>query len=97
MTDDTPRPPHGYRLSLYDELRRDTRALYGEIAWHRHQIAEHSRALSTARALLVSAERTLAWMRAHQADEIAELEAARARVKALLAGTRGLRRTGGER
>lgn len=86
MNDATPRPPNGYALSLYDDLRRDVRDLRVEITQHRQRIAGHSANLMTARWALVQAERTLAWMQEHQADEIAELEAARARVRAILKG-----------
>lgn len=87
MTTDTPRPPNGYALSLYDELRRDIRDLSREIDWHRRQVAAHSRGITEARAMLLQSERTLAWMREHQASEIAELEAAREKVRALLRRT----------
>lgn len=78
------RPPNGYVLSLYDQLRRDIRDLRAEIAGRRQAVAEHSRSITSARSVLTNAEQTLAWMLVHQADEIAELEAARARVRAML-------------
>lgn len=84
MVDGVKRPTNGYALSLYDQLQRDVRDFTREIAWRRQQVAEHSRGISSARAMLVNSERTLAWMRAHQAGEIEELEAARATVRAVL-------------
>lgn len=86
MTDTIERPPNGYALSLYDQLQRDARDFDREIAWRRQQVAEHSRGIASARAMLVRSSRTLAWMREHQANEIAELEAARAKVRAILRG-----------
>lgn len=89
MHDDTPRPwGNGYALSLYDELRRDIRDLRADIAARRRQIGSLSREMTASRLMLVQAERTLAWMQTHQADEIAELEAARARVRAILRAAR---------
>lgn len=84
MSDLTPRPPNGYRLSLYDQLQRDVRELRREIDWRRSEVAMHSRGLTSARSMLVQAEHTLAWMQAHQSEEIAELEAQRAKVRAIL-------------
>ncbi len=78
------RPPNGYVLSLYDQLQRDVRQFRREIDWRRQQVALHSRELMSARTMLVRSESTLAWMLEHQAEEIAELEAARARVRAIL-------------
>lgn len=84
MIEPVERPPNGYALSLYDQLRRDVRDLREEIDWRRREIAAHSRDLMNARAMLVRADRTLAWMVEHQAAEIAELEVARAKVRALI-------------
>lgn len=86
VMDSVERPPNGYALSLYDALRHDVRELRAEIARRRQEVAAHSRQITNARAMLVQAERTLRWMHEHQADEIAELEAARARVRAILHG-----------
>ena len=86
MTDTVERPANGYSLSLYDQLQRDVRDFNREIVWRRQQAAMHSRELSSARSMLVRSERTLAWMEEFQAEEIAELEAARARVRAVLKG-----------
>ena len=88
MTDTVERPANGYSLSLYDQLQRDVRDFNREIVWRRQQAAMHSRELSSARSMLVRSERTLAWMKEHQADEISELEAARAKVRAVLRGSR---------
>lgn len=82
---DVPRPwGNGYALSLYDQVRRDIRDFRREIDWHRQEVAAHSRGLMSARSMLIQAEHTLAWMKTHQSEEIAELEAARAKVQALL-------------
>ncbi len=84
MSEAAVRPPHGYPLATYDALKRDIRTAQAEIEASRRAIAAHSRSLSGARWMLRSAEHTLAWMRANQAAEIAELEAARAKVRALI-------------
>lgn len=91
MAETVERPANGYALSLYDDLRRDIRNCNLEIERSRQIIAAQSRSLSGARWMLVAAERTLAWMQEHQADEIAELEAARAKVREVLRKARAAR------
>lgn len=84
VMDSAEHPPNGYALSLYDQLQRDIRGFRHEIDLRRQEIARHSREITSARAMLVRSERTLAWMRENQADEIFELEAARGKVRAIL-------------
>jgi hypothetical protein len=78
------RPPTGYAISLYDDLVRDVSSLPAEIDAVRHLIAARSGQLTRLRRAYVEATSTLAWMRQHQADEIAEVAAQREQVRARL-------------
>jgi hypothetical protein len=86
---ETRRPPNGYRLSLYDDLRRDIPWLRESLGHYRACVERDHQIIADYEQRLIDAEGTLAWMIEHQADEIAELEAYRDKVRAMLRAGRG--------
>lgn len=84
MSDEINRPPHGYAVSLYIDLLPIASALPGIIERTRAHIASQQEYLVRCEQQLADATSTLAWMREHQADEIAELTAQRERIREFL-------------
>ena len=82
--DEIRRPSNGYVLSLYDGLRHEIPELRGIVERTRAHIVQQQAYLATCEQRLADAESTLAWMLDHQADEIAALEAGRAKVRKVL-------------
>jgi hypothetical protein len=78
------RPPNGYTLDLYDHLKRSIRDLPHEIAKCRSIIEGQQGYLDLLEKTLDEDTKTLAWMMAHQSDEIAEIEAHREKVRQLI-------------
>lgn len=84
MTDSINRPPNGYAISLYDELRAAIPFYAEQISATQKAIENSQRHMAWCSDRLAEAESTLAWMREHQADEIKAHESERVQKLAAL-------------
>lgn len=87
MSDEIERPANGYGIGVYYEMRQGVRELPEIIRRTRARIESQQAYLADRERQLAKMEATLAWMLEHQADEIAEVDAHRAKVIAALKGT----------
>lgn len=72
------RPPHGYRIGLYDDLVASVEAARALAAYHQQQARAHQEMADKQQARLARDQATLEWMLEHQGDEIAAMLAERA-------------------